>query len=35
MAQPSAEDSSLNPKRSRMETRQALSFLDEDKAGTL
>ena len=35
VAQPSAEDSSPDPKRSRMETRQALSFSDENKVGTL
>ena len=35
MAQPSVEGSSLDPKRSRMETMLVLSFSDKDKAGTL
>ena len=35
IAQPSADGSSPNPRRSRMEVRPALSFLDEDKVRTL
>ena len=35
IAQPSTEGLSLDPKRSRMEVRSALSFSDEDKFGTL
>ena len=35
VTQPFAEDSSPDPKRSRMEVWPALSFLDEDKIGAL
>ena len=35
IALPSVEGSSPDPKRSRMEVRLTLSFLDEDKVGTL
>ena len=35
VARPFAKDSSLDPKRGRMEVWPALSFSDEDKVGTL
>ncbi|XP_023900370.1 uncharacterized protein LOC112012225 [Quercus suber] len=35
IAQFPAEDASFRPKRARVETRLALSFSDEDKAGTI
>ena len=35
VARPPVEDSNHEPKRAKMETRPALSFLDEDKVGTI
>ena len=35
VARPLVEDSNHEPKRAKMETRPALSFLDEDKVGTI
>ena len=35
VAQPSVEGSNPEPKRARVEVRLALSFLDEDKVGTI
>ena len=35
MAQMSAEDNNLELKRARMDIQPALSFLDEDKIGTI
>ena len=35
IAQPPAKDSNFEPKRARIEIRLALSFLDEDKVGTI
>ena len=35
VARPPAEDSNYKPKRARMEIRPALSFLDENKVGTI
>ena len=35
IARPHAEDSTLQPKKAKMEVRPALSFSDEDKVGTI